>query len=74
MAGTCRTCGAAVLWAIMPSGKRMPFDPIQVDHGANRYVIDGDPPQARPIPVQNPDPGYVSHFATCPDAERHRRR
>ena len=24
--GTCRSCGAAILWAVTPNGKKMPLD------------------------------------------------
>jgi len=32
--GTCRSCGAEVVWVVMPSGKRPPFNKDGVSHFA----------------------------------------
>ena len=58
--GTCRSCGAAVEWAIVEkSGRRMPFDvPIvtipQFDEDAPVVLVDPEK--------------TTSHFASCPQA------
>lgn len=57
--GTCRSCGAPVVWVVTARGKRMPLDPPLVT------VVDDDGRTHR---------GRVSHFATCPDASKHRRK
>lgn len=78
--GTCRSCGAPILWAKGDSnaGKANPIDPEPVENGnialtfpqhayeelRARYLRKGD--------VRTP-PLYVSHFATCPNAKGHRR-
>lgn len=66
--GTCRSCGAAIVWATLITGKRMPFDaPLQIArlHPASgageRAIADVDSELS------------FSHFATCPDAERWRK-
>lgn len=57
--GTCRSCGAAVVWTVTAAGRRMPMD-------AN--------PTLQAALVGPPQPTYVSHFATCPQAETWRKR
>lgn len=60
-AGTCRSCGAAIEWAELTSGKRHPFNaPIvvvrtQADFAGGRTIEEVE--QAG------------SHFATCPQAK-----
>lgn len=58
--GRCRSCGAEVIW-ITTAAKRkpMPLDPDVVT------VVDDAGHMHR---------GRESHFATCPHAEKHRRR
>lgn len=92
MAATCRSCGAPIVWARTPAGKRTPLDAkpekrvvivvgdvdaegLEREGGAGT-IVDGiigcsgcaDREDARAIVVD----AYVSHFATCPDAERFR--
>jgi hypothetical protein len=67
-AGTCRSCGQAIEWAELISGKRAPFDriiPVQTQAG----VLEG----ARVI--EDVDTAVsTSHFATCPDAKQWRKK
>lgn len=72
----CRSCGADVLWA--KTGKSMPIDPEPVEDG---NVLLYRTPQGLRVVVMSkgdhPDPGasrHTTHFATCPNAARHRRR
>lgn len=68
----CRSCGAPVRWVVTVNGRRMPIDPHPSDDGnmvlrsGVAYVVKPDeaPDEAR----------WISHFATCPNAKRHRRR
>jgi hypothetical protein len=70
MSDTCRSCGAPVRWAITQHENRMPVDPEPVENG-NLILIDRD----GELHVAHAVPGtHVSHYATCPDAERWRRR
>ena len=79
--GTCRGCGAPIVWIRTPAGKAMPCDPEIVTYwqspiGPHRIVtpngevlpanLNGDPQQATGL-------GYISHFATCPKAGSFRR-
>lgn len=72
MSGCCSSCGAAVIWAVMPSGKRHPFDPIKTTTGQRYRIIEG---KAEFISAKDQERlGNPSHFASCPDAEQHRKR
>lgn len=55
-------------------------DMLALDALGSLFVTDGPPPDNAPVRVLRkgeavaPDvPRYVSHFATCPTADRHRR-
>lgn len=78
----CRSCGAEIRWIKTFSGKQMPVDaePVRffpdgegrdmfvMKHGAvvsgTRAGIDDDHTYV----------GFISHFATCPNADKHRKR
>lgn len=66
--GTCRSCGAEIEWAELDSGKRMPFDPPLVVAMVQGTLLPG----GRVIELV--DPKTSPHWATCPDAEKWRRR
>jgi hypothetical protein len=80
----CRSCGAAIVWAVTPEGRRMPVDADPVDGGnvlLAPAVEPGGSPTAtvvgkrvQPSLFGDDGPRYVSHFATCPDSAKHRRR
>ena len=71
MRGLCKSCQAAIWWARTTKGKPIPLDPqpvvggnIEVNGGIARYVT----------PDQNAvTQRFVSHFATCKNAEQHRK-
>jgi hypothetical protein len=69
----CRSCGTPVRWVrIEPKGRRMPIDVDPVEWG-NLIFVGPDLVAAVGQPTLL-DPGptgdrYVSHFATCPDAD-----
>jgi hypothetical protein len=69
----CRSCGAPIRWVITVNDKRMPVDDEPVPDG--NVLLDGD--RATVIdPGQlllDDPPRFVSHFATCPNADHHRR-
>lgn len=62
----CRSCDAAVVWMKTNRGRNMPVDVDGIDEADLTYE-DGKP-------LFDPEAGHVSHFATCPHAEKHRRR
>lgn len=64
-AGTCDSCGAAIVWAETTEKKRMPLDAAP----ERRMLVVHTPggPHAQVVVV------YRSHFATCPNADQHRK-
>jgi ribulose 1,5-bisphosphate synthetase/thiazole synthase len=70
MSDTCRSCGAAIIWAPSAMTNRlMPLDAIPVDAGTFVLTATG---HAAYHPSSTA-PRYVSHFATCPNAAAHRK-
>lgn len=81
----CRSCRAKIVWATTEQGKSMPVDAEPVE-GGNVYYLDqkSSPPRVRVLADPQPtlEEGvdsadglrYVSHFATCPQAEQWRKR
>ena len=76
----CKSCGAPIKWIKMKSGKTMPVDakPITYKcdlHKGNLTLITPDGKVAKGFFDPGSDKiGYTSHFDTCPNAGKHRRR
>lgn len=68
--GRCRTCGASITWAELTSGKRHPFDGEIVVLRTQGSILEGDGRVIEEVDLSVTS----SHFATCPDADQHRRR
>lgn len=79
--GQCRSCGKRIRFIRMKSGKSMPVDESFVNYklsagGKERIVTPtGDVVACiTGVDAREADGfGYVSHFATCPNARQHRR-
>lgn len=79
----CRSCHAPIRWAVTQKGRRMPLDPEPTPDG-NLVLAPAVEARRAPTvvaltahndpPLDPNTPRYTSHFATCPDAPRHRRR
>jgi hypothetical protein len=79
---TCRSCGAAIVWALTASGRLMPVDANPAKGGNVRlstdalhdhqYVATVVGPLEALIPADS-QPLHVAHFVTCPDSDRWRR-
>lgn len=76
----CRSCGAAVVWGLTKTGKRMPVDAAPVIGGNVVMVAGNDGPEL--LVLAKPEverrrglglPTHTSHFATCPHAAGHRK-
>ena len=79
----CGSCNADIEWVMTEKGKRMPMDAEPVEGG--NLVLTGATirgarevryltKKAQPSPLLGEsEETYVSHFATCPEAERYRR-
>lgn len=65
---TCSSCGAEILWTITANGARMPVD---VKPTGKAVVLRTNPGDAL-TPYSRVVDAFVSHFATCPQAARHR--
>lgn len=63
MSATCRSCGAAITWVVLPSGKRMPVDA----KGVPMVKLSDDDQRGTVIHV------HASHFSSCPQADQHRK-
>lgn len=81
---TCRSCGAVIEWVRSErSGKWIPLDIDPVDEGTIQldYQQSGarwakflNIEEAAELRAVDPDVElYVSHFATCPNADKHRK-
>ncbi len=71
--GTCRGCGAQILWTITTKGKSMPCNPEVIFFtpgcGNETFVT----PQGKVVRgkrSKDGQAGYISHFATCPQSKR----
>lgn len=70
----CRSCEAPIIWATTDSGKRMPLDFDEHEGGNVFLAADGTCRVGRQ--EEDTTPGttrHFSHFATCPNADQHRR-
>lgn len=79
---TCRSCRAPIVWAHTEQGNPMPVDRDPVPGGNLVFVprlfdFDQAPPVVHVITdeaaIEGEPERYVSHFATCPHADEHRR-
>lgn len=79
--GQCRSCGKRIMFIKMKSGKNMPVDSVFVNFkrqtgGKDRIVLPSGEVVAGEIVTGREGMdgyGYISHFATCPMASRHRK-
>lgn len=78
----CKSCGAEIVWVKTNKGQAMPCDSKKVmaakdDKGKDLLVTpSGNVVRvnlAATITENNVVIGYISHFATCPNANGHRR-
>jgi hypothetical protein len=70
----CRSCEARVVWCETVAGKRMPVDELPSPMGNVTIEPQGSGP---PLAVVHAGPvagGRLSHFASCPNANDHRKR
>lgn len=78
----CKSCGNPLIWVQLKSGKMHPCDPALVQFWANPNARGSVVTQQGEVvhcdfdgPLEEmTDVGYISHFATCPNAAQHRRR
>jgi hypothetical protein len=71
----CRSCQAEIVWAVTENGKRVPLDAVPAERPSGLFKL--VPRVSDPTPLAVSVSGervYLSHFATCPNAEQHRRK
>lgn len=85
MMSKCRSCGEEIIWIKMASGKAMPCDAAKISYSEILHPGVGGNDVMTLVTERGQivrtvfDPagdkiGYISHFATCPNAGQHRRR
>ena len=78
----CKGCGQEIIWIKTKSGKSIPCDPEMIYYKAKKTghlrVVTPTGEVVSAVPSDSiltaTDYGYVSHFATCPQADRFRRK
>jgi hypothetical protein len=70
MTAKCSSCEAPIIWTVTESGKRMPVDATP----AGKVTVLVRDPAGGDTPISKQRDHYVSHFATCPQADRHRKK
>lgn len=68
MSKKCKSCFAEIRWVKTMSGKAMPVDAKP----EKRFVITGNNDEG--TPVGDVRDTFVSHFATCPQADAFRKK
>lgn len=74
---TCNSCGTSIVWAITRHGKAMPVDAQPHADGNVELKPRGDGQYIATVHGQQPLGAaelHRAHFATCPNADTHRRR
>ncbi len=78
MKTVCRSCGAEVTWVVTAAGKDMPVDVLPVADGnilllASGVAVYRAKTDQSTLPGFDDAPRYVSHFSTCPQADKWRK-
>ncbi len=81
--GSCRSCGERIIWIKTKAGKNMPCNPklipYRIQQGGREKIVtpNGEVYSAEIVKTGTPDAtgvGYISHFATCQNANSRRKR
>lgn len=75
--GTCRGCGAQILWVVTQKGKAMPCNLYVIcftPGGGPETFVTPDGKVVRGKRSKDGEIGYISHFATCPQAKRFKKK
>lgn len=72
----CRSCSAPIYWAVTEAGKSIPVDaePIPTGNMALNFLTAGVSARILGRSEHHNGARYQSHFVTCPNANKHRRR
>lgn len=66
---TCKSCDAPIIWVQTASGKLMPLDAKP----ERRFVLGAAAGHGDGTRTAQSAETYTSHFATCPQADQHRK-
>jgi hypothetical protein len=69
----CKSCGAPIVWVRMRSDKMMPVD-ANPDPRGNIEIFDGFGSVIEKTDLFPGRDRYISHWATCPNAQEHRKK
>jgi hypothetical protein len=73
----CKSCGAPLVWIKTVAGKTMPCDAEMVTYteaeSGGISIVTPDGSVVKGNIGEGNKKGYISHFATCPNAAQHRR-
>jgi hypothetical protein len=78
--GTCRSCGAVIFWMNTTTNSRMPVDFEPAEDGNIRLdseiegLVEVLGKKATAAARAKGEKLYRSHYATCPNAAKHRKR
>lgn len=73
----CKSCGADIIWIKTPAGKVMPCDPTRVryiEKSETASIVKSNGEVSKCELILATGLGYIPHWATCPDADRHRKK
>ena len=77
----CNSCGAPIVWVQMKGGRPMPCNARLIPYKANsegkQFIVNDQGETVRcDLTFEEPATGMgrISHFATCPNASRHRKK
>lgn len=69
----CRSCGADIIWTITANGKKMPVDAEPAERPQGVFHLDERESGEVHSRSAAGELVYLSHFATCPNADQHRK-
>lgn len=75
----CKSCGADIIWIVTPNGKKMPCNNQRIHYKQNFHkgsmvlVLPNGKIDRGDLDIESDKFGYISHFATCPSANLHRK-
>ncbi len=73
----CRSCGAEIIWVKTANQRLMPLN-AEPDPKGNLILLNGVPTLVQrdlyDKPLEEQGPRYTSHFVTCPDADKFRKK
>lgn len=73
----CKACGREIIWIKTKAGKNMPCDPESIrfkQGGKEKFVESSGWIMSGERADNGHYSGHISHFATCPEAEKFRRK